>query len=664
MDSHHPRAAVSRRSLKHAPVGLWLGACLCASTLAAAPTEFALPPQPPEVYVLGDSASEMGNLFVIPDYAPSPNAPYWRGPDGFLRHATGPKWVEVLFPGMRVSTDASRTGERVNYAYDGAMTNEWVGGFPVPTPHGLLSQVADFSAEAAAGTVHPTSRSAYLIDIGPNDCFDAMETGADPATTTAQTAQNIASSIRALYDTTQSPRNSTGGPLTFFVTEMPDFSEAPLFLQLYASMPKDAAAANREFVHGLAVNSRNATRAALVGLRDEIGAQINIVTIPIDTLFTTARAHPEAFGLSNVTDPVYDDTTDTLLVSDPLEQEKHLFVDSLHLTGSGERALAQYAAQVVDAVYGGPQQRVARLADTGLFATETIADAQLSAPRQRLESDSRWSRFASVAAGYRRADLSSTEGRTEIFPTTLNAGLVYTPNQAWNFGGGLSYVYAPTRVNNKALRADLQGLGAALFAERRFDWATFTVSSAFTRLSGDTRRDVYVPTMRADGSATIGSWRSQLLGSRTFAAGDWLFTAETGATWARAQGVGFTEKGAPGLNLRYEDFHRTSAQFHLGGRIQAPAWHWGAVAFQPTLGLATSYEAADGRIAACAQLLDNTADPTFGYAELGRRLRVSAAPALTVAFPHDWRLVLAERLETDLKDQHSHSFTCELSRRF
>ncbi len=663
MDSHHPRAATSRRSLKNAPCGLWLGACLCASTLAAAPTDFALPPQPPEVYVLGDSGSEMGNLFALPDYAPGPNAPYWRGPDGFLRHSSGPKWVEVLFPGMRVSSDTTRTGERVNYAYDGAMTNEWVGGFPVPTPHGMLSQLADFTAEVAAGRLHPTTRSAFVLDIGPNDCFEALTEDTDLAAASTQVAQNIATTIRSLNDVVRSAKPGTDQPLTFFVNEVPDFSEAPLFLDLYASLPADLATANRTALHDLATDCREQVRSTLLDLRGELGSQVNIVTIPFDTFYTALRANPAAWGFTNYTDPVYDDTTDTVRVG-PAEQEKYVFIDWLHLTATGERAAAQYIAQVVDAVYGGPQQRVARLADTGLFATETIADAQLSAPRQRLESDSRWSRFASVAAGYRRADLSSTEGRTEIFPTTLNAGLVYTPNQAWNFGGGLSYVYAPTRVNNKALRADLQGLGAALFAERRFDWATFTVSSAFTRLSGDTRRDVYVPTMRADGSATIGSWRSQLLGSRTFAAGDWLFTAETGATWARAQGVGFTEKGAPGLNLRYEDFHRTSAQFHLGGRIQAPAWHWGAVAFQPTLGLATSYEAADGRIAACAQLLDNTADPTFGYAELGRRLRVSAAPALTVAFPHDWRLVLAERLETDLKDQHSHSFTCELSRRF
>jgi len=605
----------------------------------------------------------MGNLFALPEYAPSENAPYWRGPDGFLRHSSGPKWVEVLFPGMRVSSDTTRTGERVNYAYDGAMTNEWVGGFPVPTPHGMLSQLADFTAEVAAGRLHPTTRSAFVLDIGPNDCFEALTEGTDLAAASTQVAQNIATTIRSLNDVVRSAQPGTDQPVTFFVNEVPDFSEAPLFLDLYASLPADLATANRTALHDLATDCREQVRSTLLDLRGELGSQVNIVTIPFDTFYTALRANPAAWGFTNVTDPVYDDTTDTVRVG-PAEQEKYVFIDWLHLTATGERAAAQYIAQVVDAVYGGPQQRVARLADTGLFATETIADAQLAAPRLRLESDSRWSRFASVAAGYRRADLSGTEGRTEIFPTTLNTGLVYTPSQAWSFGGGLSYVYAPTRVNNKALRADLQGIGAALFAERRFDWATFCFSSAFTRLSGDTRRDVYVPTMRADGSAAIGTWRSQLLVSRTFAAGDWLFTAETGATWARAQGVGFTEKGAPGLNLRYDDFHRTSAQFHLGGRIQAPAWHWGAVAFQPTLGLATSYEAADGRIGARAQLLDNTSDPTFGYAELGRRLRIAATPALAVAFPHDWRLVLAERLETDLKDQHSHSFTCELSRRF
>lgn len=663
MDSHHPRAASSRRSLKHAPGGLWLGACLCASTLAAAPTDFALPPQPPEVYVLGDSGSEMGNLFALPGYAPGPNAPYWRGPDGFLRHSSGPKWVEVLFPGMRVSSDTTRTGERVNYAYDGAMTNEWVGGFPVPTPHGMLSQLADFTAEVAAGRLHPTTRSAFVLDIGPNDCFEALTEGTDLAAASTQVAQNIATTIRSLNNVVRAAKPGTEQPVTFFVNEVPDFSEAPLFLDLYASLPADLAAANRTALHDLATDSREQVRSTLLNLRGELGPQVNIVTIPFDTFYTALRANPAAWGFTNVTDPVYDDTTGTVRVG-PAEQEKYVFIDWLHLTATGERAAAQYIAQVVDAVYGGPQQRVARLADTGLYATESIADAQLSAPRERLEGDSRWSRFASVAAGYRRADLPGSEGRTEIFPTTLNAGLVYTPGQAWSFGGGLSYVNAPTRVNNKALRADLQGYGAALFAERRFDWATFCFSSAFTRLTGDTRRDVYVPTMRADGSAAIGTWRSQLLISRTFAASDWLLTAETGATWAYAQGVGFTEKGAPGLNLRYEDFHRASAQFHLGGRIQAPEWHWGAVAFRPSLGLTAAYEAGDKRTGVRAQLLDNTADPTFGYADNGRRFRLGAAPELAIAFPHGMQLALRGHYETDADNWHDAGGSCDFSYRF
>ncbi len=618
--------------------------------------------QPPaEVYLLGDSGSEMGNLFAIPEFAPGPNAPYWRGPDGFLRHSSGPKWAELLFPGMRVSSDPAHTGERVNYAYDGAMTNEWVGGFPTTYPGGLLSQTSLFEADVAAGRLHPRSDSAFVIDIGPNDYFDSFNEGTDPYAVFESSANNIATSIRRLAAVARTQPGTTDRPLTFFVSDLPNFAEAPLFLNLYKTLPDDVAAGNRQLLTDLVAQGWAQTRETLLATRQELGSGVNIVTLPCDTLFTEMRKNPTAFGLTNITDQVYDDTTDTVLVTGAAA-ENYLFVDGLHLTAKGERILANYYTQVVETTYGRPQQRLARLTDTGLAATEDFARTLTQAPR--ITGDARWSGFVDASGGYRRATLPGDEGRWEYFPSSLVAGIENAPAAGWSWGAGATLMTAPTWVENKALRTDFQGGAVGLFGRHDLGWATLTGTASWMRLSGEVTRTPTAVPMKATGRTHETIWQTEIALARSFALRSWTLDLELGTRFARADVAGYSEKGAPGLNLRFDDFNRDSVRTQLAARVRPADWTWGSVRVQPSLSLTSAFEEGDGRTAVRAWLIDNTADPTFGYADNGRHFLFGATPEVAFVFPHEIRLVLRGFVRSDFSGWRETGGTCALGWRF
>ncbi len=617
---------------------------------------------PAEVYVFGDSGSEMGNLLALPEFAPGAHAPYWRGPDGFIRHASGPKWVELLFPGMRVSSDPKRTGERVNYAYDGAMTNEWIGGFPTSIPAGLLSQVAAFEAEVATGRLHPRGDSAIVIDIGPNDYFEGILQGTNPADTSRTAAANIATAIRRVASVARSKPGATGQPLAVFVNDLPDFSAAPLFLALYKSLPPEYAELNRRYLADAADHGRTTIDAGLRALGRELGDSVNLVTLPGNTLFTAIRENPSAFGFTNITDPVYDDETDTLLVTDTAAAEKHLFVDWLHLTAKGERLMADYFGQVVDSIQGRPQQRLARLADSGLASAEIFSSQLLDAPRTT--SARHWSGIVDISNGYRRATLPGDEGHWETFPTNVTVGFEHAPSsdQAWGLGATLAS--ARTWVDDKALRADLAGGGLGLFARRDLGWATLRSSVTWTRLAGKVRRDPRIPTMKAEGRTHDTIWAGDTALVRTIAVRDWTAEFEVGARLAEAEISAYSEHGAPGLDLRFEKFTRESAQLRVAASLRPATWQLGAVSLQPGLRVSAAYEVGDAHTAVQARLLGNTAAPTFGYADHGRRWRLGAAPELVLGLPRELTLALRGRFETDTADRHETGVTIELSRRF
>ena len=85
----------------------------------------------------------------------------------------------------------------------------------------------------------------------------------------------------------------------------------------------------------------------LAELLDSLAAALDVTFFRFDAagLFRSLRASPEAFGLSNVTDPAYDESTGHLA---PNPQE-YLFWDELHPTAAAHELLGAAAFSVVAA---------------------------------------------------------------------------------------------------------------------------------------------------------------------------------------------------------------------------------------------------------------------------------------------------------------------------
>jgi hypothetical protein len=612
-----------------------------------------------EVYLFGDSAVDMGNLNAIPAYAPGPNAPYYRGPDGFIRLCNGPMWPERLFPGLQVITDPHRQGQRVNFAYGGAKTDDSSAGIDPVLPVGVQSQITTFAAEVAAGRLRPTARSWFVIEAGPNDYFEGLAVGEDPSAIGDRVAANLAVAVGRLAQL---------GARTVFVCDLPDFGEAPLFQSVYSSLPADQAAQLRAAFNQITADGRSRIRAALTAEKALVGSGVNIVAIPINTLYRAVLAHPAAFGFTNVTGQIYDDVNDRLLVSDPRGQDGYMFVDSLHLSARAQQWEARYYGQVVDAVAGGPQRRLARVVDAAWSGSETIGRALFErSRRQPLGATAvprHWEAFLATTAGLSQLDALPGEERARIGTGAVVVGVSRPDEAGLGLTFALGYFGQEGRVDDRALRFDQRSVDLTLRGERRLGGLLFRSSAEIARLDLDTRRDPAIPTMLARGST--GGWmtRATLAAGSGFAhpwiAGAW----EVGLAYDTVALDGFAESGAPGLNLRYQQIEHAVLRTFATARVDVAELKLGPVVARPALWLGINYEPGDRTTAVEAELIDNLAGPIRGIAAQGRRLHALVEPRLEFLLGSRVDIVLSYRLETDADKLNRQGFWLGINGRF
>src|SRR4028118_1275503 len=83
-----------------------------------------------EIYVFGDSLSDVGNVFQATRGESPSSPPYFKG-----RYSNGPVWVEYLASRLRLTSNPN-----TNFAYGGATTGNYR-----DMPPGLLAQIKSFT---------------------------------------------------------------------------------------------------------------------------------------------------------------------------------------------------------------------------------------------------------------------------------------------------------------------------------------------------------------------------------------------------------------------------------------------------------------------------------------------------------------------------------------
>lgn len=289
---------------------------LIAGLVLAATTAMANALPYSNLYVFGDSLSDVGNVSTLTGGA-IPGTPYYSG-----RFSNGPVWAETFAAGLGLSVAPSVLGGN-DYAYGGARTSYHRLGPPFL---GVLDQISSFTGlpgNADAGAL-------YVVWGGSNNLQDALTglakglltiSGAEALARLA--ADDIASSLQALF---------TDGARRFLVANSPDIALIPRVSELGALLQGVASDLSSQFNARLALRLEELSVLGYDIKRYDAFAALNELV-----------SDGSAFGLSNVTDRCYtgDDLTFTGGGSVCADPDSYLFWDGIHPTAAVHDILSE-----------------------------------------------------------------------------------------------------------------------------------------------------------------------------------------------------------------------------------------------------------------------------------------------------------------------------------
>ncbi len=243
-----------------------------------------------QLYVFGDSLSDVGTVFRATGGMYPPNPPYFQG-----RYSNGRVWVEYLADRLHLSSNQTN-----NFAYGGATTGSERNSL-VP---GLLTQVQLFTQTHEQ--VH--SNALYVLWAGANDYLQGVSS--------AIPVENITKAIASLADV---------GAKKILVANLPDLGQ----------LPTTRTTANSARLSALTQAHNQGLRRSLKVSQQH--SELQIATLDANTLYREAIANPAAFGFTNVISPCLAG------LSACGSPDKFLFWDGIHPTTAAHRILGERA---------------------------------------------------------------------------------------------------------------------------------------------------------------------------------------------------------------------------------------------------------------------------------------------------------------------------------
>ncbi|MGB3205148.1 MAG: SGNH/GDSL hydrolase family protein [Crinalium sp.] len=245
-----------------------------------------------EIYVFGDSLSDIGNMSQATQGYSPPSPLYYKG-----RYSNGLVWVDYLASKLKLTLN-----KKNNFAYGGATT-----GNSTQTPLGLLTQIKRFRSNHSSAN----PKALYIIWAGANDYFR----GASDSTTPIN---NLTLAVKSL---------SAAGAKNIAVVNLPDLGNLPgTRNSQYSALLTDV---TKKHNSGLV--------KSLTDLRQQLRSDINIKYIDVNSLYKQAISNPKKFGFKNVTQSCI---SRSRICANPNE---YLFWDGVHPTTSAHKILVESA---------------------------------------------------------------------------------------------------------------------------------------------------------------------------------------------------------------------------------------------------------------------------------------------------------------------------------
>jgi phospholipase/lecithinase/hemolysin len=271
-----------------------------ALTLLAFMTSVVFSAQQPEpineLYVFGDSLSDVGTVFRATGgtYPPSPT--YFQG-----RYSNGRVWAEYLADRLHLSSRQTN-----NFACGGATTGSERNTL-VP---GLLTQVQSFTQ-----THQQTNPNGlYVLWAGANDYLQGVSSATVPV-------ENVTGAITSLAGV---------GAKKILVANLPDLGQ----------LPATRTSANSASLSALTQAHNQGLRRSLKLLSQQY-SDLQIVTLDANTLYRDAITNPAAFGFTNVMSSCLSGSRACG------NSDQFLFWDGIHPTTAAHRILGEAAFSAI-----------------------------------------------------------------------------------------------------------------------------------------------------------------------------------------------------------------------------------------------------------------------------------------------------------------------------
>lgn len=245
-----------------------------------------------QIYVFGDSLSDVGNVFQSTQRNVPPSPPYFQG-----RYCNGPVWVEYLAPKLGLTSNSD-----TNFAFGGATTGGYQG-----ASSGLLAQIKRFTTNNTSAD----AKALYIVWAGANDYL----TGTNNSTTPIN---NLILAVKSLSEL---------GAKNIVVVNLPDLGKLPATRNSYRS----------DLLNNLTQEHNSQLAAALNKLHQQLSSDSKITYLDVNSRFNQVINEPQKFGFTNVTEPCLSEA------SICINPNEYLFWDDIHPTTAAHKLFVELA---------------------------------------------------------------------------------------------------------------------------------------------------------------------------------------------------------------------------------------------------------------------------------------------------------------------------------
>ncbi len=254
-----------------------------------------------EVYVFGDSASDVGRAFKATNGIINP-PPNFEG-----RASNGLVWVEyfTLLLGLNPNPET-------NFAFVGATTG--TEGAIVPNSPGIRTQVNHYIESLEVMNTAANPDGLYIVWGGANDYFINQIT--DPTIP----VNNIASTVNTLINQ---------GAKNLLVFNLADLGDFPIAQQLPST----------DALNALIQSHNTLLSEALTNLQSTVATDVSLNLVDLGAGFKSLVNNPASFGFSVIDQPCFSSFNPANICDNP---EDYFFWDEVHLTTDAHRVIGEF----------------------------------------------------------------------------------------------------------------------------------------------------------------------------------------------------------------------------------------------------------------------------------------------------------------------------------